>query len=105
MLSEPMINLIFFVLSCLIGYFVIWGVTPALHTPLMAVTNAMSAIVIVGAILVVGEHPFSLDLEFKWQTVLGFCAVLCAAINVFGGFVVTHRMLMMFQQKKKDRST
>lgn len=95
MLSEPVVNFIFFILSCLIGYYVIWGVTPALHTPLMAVTNAMSAIVIVGALLVASELPRG------WHTLFGFLAVFFAAINVFGGFVVTHRMLSMFQQKKK----
>lgn len=84
-----------FVLSCFIGYFVIWGVTPALHTPLMAVTNAISAIVVVGAILVAGAENAPMYVQ-----VIGFFAVLLATINIFGGFVVTTRMLSMFKKKK-----
>lgn len=90
-----MIGIYVFVLSCFIGYHVIWGVTPALHTPLMAVTNAISAIVIVGAILVAGGgHQESLI------GIIGFFAVFLAAINIFGGFVVTNRILSMFKKKK-----
>jgi NAD(P) transhydrogenase subunit alpha len=85
-----------FVLACFIGYFVIWGVTPALHTPLVALTNAISGIVIVGALLVTG-----LDNAGTAAQVMGFLAVLLASINVFGGFLVTHRMLSMFNKKKK----
>jgi NAD(P) transhydrogenase subunit alpha len=90
-----MIGLYVFVLSCFIGYHVIWGVTPALHTPLMAVTNAISAIVVVGAILVAGASGND------WGTfeMIGFFAVLLAAINIFGGFIVTNRMLAMFKKK------
>jgi len=84
-----------FVLSCFVGYHVIWGVTPALHTPLMAVTNAISAIVVVGAILVAGAAEDSM-----WVNVIGFSAVFLASINIFGGFVVTNRMLAMFKKKK-----
>lgn len=84
-----------FVLSCFIGYHVIWGVTPALHTPLMAVTNAISAIVVVGAMLVAGASQ-GMDVI----GILGFLAVFLAAINIFGGFVVTTRMLAMFKKKK-----
>src|SRR5690606_20656451 len=94
-MSPAMIGLYVFILSCFVGYHVIWGVTPALHTPLMAVTNAISAIVVVGAILVAGageEAPAAV----KW---IGFFAVLLAAINIFGGFVVTQRMLAMFKRK------
>ena len=95
-MSEGMVGLYVFVLSCFVGYHVIWGVTPALHTPLMAVTNAISAIVIVGSMLVAGAGGNSLGL----LEVVGFFAVLLAAINIFGGFVVTNRMLSMFKKKK-----
>jgi NAD(P) transhydrogenase subunit alpha len=86
-----------FVLSCFVGYHVIWGVTPALHTPLMAVTNAISAIVVVGAILVAGRSG---DDSAQWVQIIGFFAVFLASINIFGGFVVTNRMLAMFKKKK-----
>jgi len=85
-----------FVLACFIGYYVIWGVTPALHTPLVALTNAISGIVIVGALLVTGLENAGTAAEL-----MGFLAVLLASINVFGGFLVTHRMLSMFNKKKK----
>ena len=78
-----------------IGYYVIWGVTPSLHTPLLALTNAISGIVIVGALLVTGLKSAGASAEG-----LGFLAVLLASINVFGGFLVTHRMLSMFKKKK-----
>ncbi len=83
-----------FVLACFVGYFVVWSVTPALHTPLMAVTNAVSSVIVVGALVAAaaGEGPAS------W---LGLAAVVLASINIFGGFAVTARMLAMF--KKKDR--
>lgn len=94
-MSEPVIALYVFVLACFVGYFVVWGVTPALHTPLISLTNAISGIIIVGSLLVAG---------FADKTgpvgVLGFIAVLVAAINIFGGFVVTQRMLSMFKKKK-----
>ena len=95
-MSEGMMGLYVFVLSCFVGYHVIWGVTPALHTPLMAVTNAISAIVVVGALIVAGAGTPSLGL----LEVIGCLAVFLATINIFGGFVVTQRMLSMF--KKKD---
>ena len=91
-----MVGFYVFVLSCFVGYHVIWGVTPALHTPLMAVTNAISAIVVVGAILVAGFGNFEVGLI----QLLGFFAVFLACINIFGGFVVTNRMLAMFKKKK-----
>lgn len=91
-----MLGLYVFVLSCFVGYHVIWGVTPALHTPLMAVTNAISAIVVVGAILVAGSGSSDVGLI----EIIGFFAVFLAAINIFGGFVVTNRMLAMFKKKK-----
>jgi NAD(P) transhydrogenase subunit alpha len=95
-MSDGMMGIYVFVLSCVVGYHVIWGVTPALHTPLMAVTNAISAIVVVGAILVAGSKiEGTLVLEL-----VGFFAVFLASINIFGGFVVTNRMLSMFKRKK-----
>ncbi len=84
-----------FVLACFVGYYVVWSVTPALHTPLMAVTNAISAIVIVGAMLAA-----ALTETILGQT-MGFLAVALAAVNVFGGFLVTRRMLEMFKKKEK----
>jgi len=89
------INLTVFVLAVVVGYHVVWNVTPALHTPLMAVTNAISGIIIVGAMLAAG--PMQLDVG----TVLGLVAVALAAVNVFGGFLVTQRMLSMFKKKSK----
>ncbi|MFZ1548300.1 MAG: NAD(P) transhydrogenase subunit alpha [Candidatus Nitrotoga sp.] len=89
------INLTVFVLAVVVGYHVVWNVTPALHTPLMAVTNAISGIIIVGAMLAAG--PEQLDTG----TVMGLVAVMLAAINVFGGFLVTQRMLSMFKKKNK----
>lgn len=91
-----MIGIYVFILACFIGYHVIWGVTAALHTPLMAVTNAISAIVVVGAILVAGFSA-----KNPWIEWIGFFAVFLAAINIFGGFVVTNRMLAMFKKKEK----
>ncbi|MDN5251904.1 NAD(P) transhydrogenase subunit alpha [Betaproteobacteria bacterium LSUCC0117] len=95
-LIDPTItNLIIFVLAIYVGYHVVWTVTPALHTPLMAVTNAISAIVIVGAMLAAAQTETGLG------KTLGVVAVALAAVNVFGGFMVTRRMLEMF--KKKER--
>jgi NAD(P) transhydrogenase subunit alpha len=82
-----------FALACFVGYYVVWRVTPALHSPLMAVTNAISSVIIVGAIIAVGPAA---DSTSKW---LGFVAVVLAGINIFGGFVVTQRMLAMFKKK------
>lgn len=95
-MPDTLVALYVFVLSCFIGYFVIWGVTPALHTPLVALTNAISGIVIVGALLVTGLEEAGTTAE-----IMGFFAVLLASINVFGGFLVTNRMLAMFKKKKK----
>jgi NAD(P) transhydrogenase subunit alpha len=89
------VNLTVFVLAIFVGYHVVWNVTPALHTPLMAVTNAISGIIIVGAMLAAG--PLTMDVG----TVLGLVAVTLAAVNVFGGFLVTQRMLDMFKKKGK----
>ncbi len=100
-MSPTMVGVYVFVLSCFVGYYVIWGVTPALHTPLMAVTNAISAIVIVGAILVSGADRSALGDQSSWMfDVVGLFAVGLAAINIFGGFVVSNRMLSMFKKKK-----
>lgn len=96
-ISDGLYNLIIFVLAVYVGYHVVWNVTPALHTPLMAVTNAISAIVIVGAMLAAALT------ETTAGTVMGTLAVMLAAVNVFGGFLVTRRMLEMF--KKKTRGT
>ncbi len=91
---DPLIFAItIFVLACFVGYYVVWKVTPALHTPLMAVTNAISGIIIVGAIIALGPK------EFGIAQVAGFLAVTLASINIFGGFVVTQRMLAMFRKK------
>ena len=86
-----------FVLACFVGYYVVWRVTPALHTPLMAVTNAISGIIIVGAMIALGPEGQG------FSHLAGFIAVVIASINIFGGFVVTQRMLAMFQNKKSLR--
>ncbi len=93
-MSEPLMLLYIFVLACFIGYWVIWGVTPSLHTPLIALTNAISGIIIVGALLIAGSD------SGRGAEAVGFIAVLLASINIFGGFVVTHRMLAMFRKNK-----
>ena len=96
-INHTVVNLITFVLAIYVGYHVVWNVTPALHTPLMAVTNAISAIVIVGAMLAVGLTVGAAGKFF------GTLAVLLAAVNVFGGFLVTRRMLEMFKKKEPRR--
>ena len=88
------INLIVFVLAVFVGYHVVWGVTPALHTPLMSVTNAISSIILVGAMLAAGPS------ELDWGAWLGVIAVALVSVNVFGGFMVTQRMLAMFKKKE-----
>ena len=95
-MPDTLVALYVFVLACFIGYYVIWGVTPALHTPLVALTNAISGIVVVGALLVTGLESAGTTAE-----IIGFFAVLLASINVFGGFLVTNRMLAMFKKKEK----
>jgi NAD(P) transhydrogenase subunit alpha len=84
-----------FVLACFVGYHVVWRVTPALHSPLMAVTNAISSVIIVGALIAAGTGA----LEFS--ELMGFIAIALASVNIFGGFLVTHRMLSMFKKKRK----
>ena len=81
------------VLSCFIGYYVVWAVTPALHSPLMGVTNAISSVIIVGALIAAGPE------EMNFSTLMGFFAIILASINIFGGFIVTQRMLSMFKRK------
>ena len=93
------INLIIFVLAIYVGYHVVWNVTPALHTPLMAVTNAISAIIIVGAMLAAALTETTLG------KTMGVLAVAFAAVNIFGGFLVTKRMLEMFKKKEKKLIT
>jgi len=84
-----------FVLACFVGFYVVWSVTPALHSPLMAVTNAISSVIIVGGLLAAGPA------EMDFSKVMGFMAVMLASVNIFGGFIVTQRMLSMFKKKKK----
>ena len=94
-IDPTIIHLTVFVLAVFDGYHVVWNVTPALHTPLMSVTNAISSIILVGAMLAAGP------LEADWGVWLGAIAVVLASINVFGGFLVTQRMLEMFRKKDK----
>lgn len=84
-----------FVLAIFVGYYVVWSVTPALHTPLMAVTNAISSVIVVGALLAVGTSLSG------WATGFGFVALVLASVNIFGGFLVTQRMLAMYKKKEK----
>ena len=82
------------VLACFVGYYVVWRVTPALHSPLMGVTNAISSVIIVGALIAAGPA------ETNFSQIMGFCAVVLASVNIFGGFIVTQRMLSMFKKKR-----
>ena len=88
-----------FILSIFIGYYVVWSVTPSLHTPLMSVTNAISSVIIVGAII--AALASSSDNIFEISNIFGFLAIVLAAVNIFGGFLVTQRMLQMYKKKKK----
>ena len=90
-----------FVLSIFVGYYVVWSVTPSLHTPLMSVTNAISSVIIIGAI--VAASNFSSEIDFELSNIFGFVAILLAAINIFGGFLVTQRMLQMYKKKEKTK--
>jgi proton-translocating NAD(P)+ transhydrogenase subunit alpha len=90
-----------FVLAIFVGYYVVWSVTPALHTPLMSVTNAISSVIVVGALLAVGVPLLANDSGPVWARALGFVALVFASVNIFGGFLVTQRMLGMYQKKKK----
>jgi NAD(P) transhydrogenase subunit alpha len=92
---EPFIFLLaIFLLACFVGYYVVWNVTPALHSPLMGVTNAISSVIVVGAMLAVGLS------DSAWARAFGFLGVMLASVNIFGGFVVTQRMLGMFRSNK-----
>ena len=88
-----------FILSIFIGYYVVWSVTPSLHTPLMSVTNAISSVIIVGAII--ASLSGLSENFFEVSNVFGFLAIILAAVNIFGGFLVTQRMLQMYKKKKK----
>lgn len=87
-----------FVLACFVGYYVVWRVTPALHSPLMGITNAISSVVIVGAIIAAAPQD-----GFWFSTLLGFLAIVLASVNIFGGFLITRRMLSMFSRKKDGK--
>jgi len=94
--GEPFVFLFtVFVLACFVGYYVVWSVTPALHSPLMGVTNAISSVIIVGALIAAGPADMSVS------KIMGFIAVTLASVNIFGGFIVTQRMLSMFKKKQK----
>ena len=92
---EPFVYLLStFLMACFVGYYVVWNVTPALHSPLMSVTNAISSVIVVGAMLATGLGTSG------WATAFGFIAVTLASVNIFGGFVVTQRMLSMFRRRQ-----
>ena len=99
---DPFIfRLSIFVLSIFVGYYVVWSVTPSLHTPLMSITNAISSVIIVGAI--VAAASLSSGASFALSNILGFIAIILAAINIFGGFLVTQRMLQMYKKRKREK--
>jgi NAD(P) transhydrogenase subunit alpha len=100
--ADPFVfRLSIFVLAVFVGYYVVWSVTPALHTPLMSVTNAISSVIVVGALLAVGVALVADDNGPIWARAFGFVALVFASVNIFGGFLVTQRMLAMFQRKPK----
>ncbi len=90
-----------FVMAVFVGYYVVWSVTPALHTPLMSVTNAISSVIVVGALLAVGVALAGNDDGPLWARAFGFIALVFACVNIFGGFLVTQRMLAMYKKKQK----
>ncbi len=98
---DPFIfRLAIFVLAVFVGYYVVWSVTPALHTPLMSVTNAISSVIVVGALLAVGVSSVgAMDNGPAWARIFGFIALVLASVNIFGGFLVTERMLAMYKKK------
>jgi NAD(P) transhydrogenase subunit alpha len=97
---DPFIfQLAIFVLAVFVGYYVVWSVTPALHTPLMSVTNAISSVIVVGALLAVGVEAVGSDAGTGWARLFGFGALILASVNIFGGFLVTQRMLAMYKKK------
>jgi len=101
MVDPFVFRLSIFVLAVFVGYYVVWSVTPALHTPLMSVTNAISSVIVVGALLAVGVALVADDSGPTWARAFGFVALSFACVNIFGGFLVTQRMLGMFHRKKK----
>jgi NAD(P) transhydrogenase subunit alpha len=92
-------RLAIFVLAIFVGYYVVWSVTPALHTPLMSVTNAISSVIVVGALLAVGVSLGGQEGTSSWARIFGFVALTLASVNIFGGFLVTERMLAMYKKK------
>ncbi len=94
-LDPAVVGLTVFVLACFVGYYVVWKVTPALHSPLMSVTNAISSVIVVGALIAAGPA------EVSFSKIMGFVAVTLASVNIFGGFIVTQRMLQMFRKKTR----
>ncbi len=94
-LDPAVVGLTVFVLACFVGYYVVWKVTPALHSPLMSVTNAISSVIVVGALIAAGPA------EVSFSKIMGFVAVTLASVNIFGGFIVTQRMLQMFKKKTR----
>jgi len=99
---DPFIfRLSIFVLSIFVGYYVVWSVTPSLHTPLMSITNAISSVIIVGAIIAASN--IATDVSFELSNIFGIIAILIAAVNIFGGFLVTQRMLQMYKTKKRKK--
>jgi len=97
-----MFQLSIFALACFVGYYVVWSVTPALHTPLMSVTNAISSVIVVGALLAVGVDAIGIGGDGPlWARGFGFFALVLASVNIFGGFLVTQRMLAMYKKKQK----
>ncbi|MBN8961227.1 MAG: NAD(P) transhydrogenase subunit alpha [Rhizobiales bacterium] len=101
MVDPFVFRLSIFVLAVFVGYFVVWSVTPALHTPLMSVTNAISSVIIVGALLAVGVSLVGDSNGPLWARGFGFVALIFASVNIFGGFLVTQRMLAMYKKKQK----
>ena len=99
---DPIIYLLsIFVMAVFVGYYVVWSVTPALHTPLMSVTNAISSVIIVGAVIAIGIEGFDSSVNTTVTRWLGFGAIILASINIFGGFLVTQRMLAMYRKNDK----
>jgi len=99
MIDPTIYRLSIFVLAIFVGYYVVWSVTPALHTPLMSVTNAISSVIVVGALLATGVSLMDAEGAI-WAKVFGFIALVLASVNIFGGFLVTQRMLAMYKKKK-----
>ncbi len=100
MIDASVYLLAIFVLAIFVGYYVVWSVTPALHTPLMAVTNAISSVIIVGALIAVGVDQITAGGPGWTAKILGFIAITLASVNIFGGFLVTQRMLGMYKKNK-----